>query len=383
MSIMLEDRQLEMFPSMPLSERSRYLSDQIITYLGNKRALLGQIGKSVSRVKQQLGKEKLRFFDAFSGSGIVSRYFKAHASYIASNDLETYAAVIARCYLRNAGSVDMNILSDIVDVLNLAVDDAPLIRGFIEQLYSPKDDHHITDIDRVFYTPANARRIDNYRRMIDEYPVKYRDLLLGPLLSKASVHTNTAGIFKAFYRNKTTGIGQYGGTNQDALNRIKGQIRLEVPVLSRFDCNYEVFQGDANSIVEEVKNIDLAYFDPPYNQHAYGSNYFMLNLIANYEEPQEISKMSGIPANWNRSAYNVKADLLELLRDLLSKTDARFMLLSFSDDGSIGLDELRAMLEQIGVVEQSQFCYNTFRGSRNLGNRSIHVTEQLFLIEKN
>jgi adenine-specific DNA-methyltransferase len=26
--------------------------------------------------------------------------------------------------------------------------------------------------------------------------------------------------------------------------------------------------------------------------------------------------------------------------------------------------------------------YNTFRGSRNLRDRSIHVTEQMFLVEK-
>ena len=367
---------------MSLSEWDRYLSDQIITYLGNKRALLGQIGKSVSRVKQRLGKDKLRFFDVFSGSGIVSRYFKAHASYIASNDLEAYAAVIARCYLCNSSAVDFDMLSGIVNVLNIVADTAPLTKGFIERLYAPSDEHNITATDRVFYTPQNARRLDNYRRMIDEYPAKYQDLLLGPLLSKASVHANTAGIFKAFYRDKVTGIGQYGGTNKDALSRIGGQIQLEMPALSRFECDSEVFQGDANVVVEEVKDIDLAYFDPPYNEHAYGSNYFMLNLIANYEEPEKISDMSGIPVDWNRSAYNIKSESLDLLSDLLTRTDARFLLLSFSDDGSIDLNELRAMLKQIGLVEQFEFCYNTFRGSRNLNNRSIHITEQLFLVEK-
>jgi len=29
--------------------------------------------------------------------------------------------------------------------------------------------------------------------------------------------------------------------------------------------------------------------DPPYNQHPYGSNYFMLNLLADYREPADVS----------------------------------------------------------------------------------------------
>jgi adenine-specific DNA-methyltransferase len=105
-----------------------------------------------------------------------------------------------------------------------------------------------------------------------------KDLLLGPLLSEASVHANTAGVFKGFYKNRHTGVGQFGGSGSDALTRILGRIVLEVPVLSLFECEYEVFQEDANALVHKLRGLDLAYIDPPYNQHPYGSNYFMLNL---------------------------------------------------------------------------------------------------------
>lgn len=87
-------------------EDPEYLCRQLITYIGNKRALLGQIGAAVEAVKRRLGKPKLRVFDVFSGSGVVSRYLKAHASYLASNDIEDYAATIVRCYLRNRSTVD-------------------------------------------------------------------------------------------------------------------------------------------------------------------------------------------------------------------------------------------------------------------------------------
>ena len=89
----------------PAAENPEYLSRQLVTYMGSKRALLGQIGGAVERVKFRMGKDKLAIFDAFSGSGVVSRFFKAHASLPVSNDMERYAAAIARCYLSNKSEV--------------------------------------------------------------------------------------------------------------------------------------------------------------------------------------------------------------------------------------------------------------------------------------
>ena len=364
------------------AEDPNYLSEQLITYIGNKRALLGQIGKAVMYVKKRTGKERLRVFDAFSGSGIVSRFLKAHASFVVSNDFEDYAAVIARCYLRNRSSVNFAALSEIVEELNARVAAEPLPKGFIETLYAPKDESEITKDDRVFYTTTNARRLDNYRRMIDGIPSDLRDLLLGPLLSAASVHSNTAGVFKGFYKDRITGVGQYGGTGLDALKRIKGKIKLEIPVLSKYECDYQILQDDTNKVAGQIKGLDLAYIDPPYNQHPYGSNYFMLNLLVHYKRPDKISRVSGIPSDWKRSGYNVRTKSLPLLEELLHKIDARFLLISFNNEGFISPDEMRVMLQKIGAVDEFNMRYNTFRGSRNLRNRTLHVTEQMFLVER-
>ncbi len=78
-------------------------------------------------------------------------------------------------------------------------------------------------------------------------PPDMRDLLPGPLLSEASIHANTAGVFKGFYKDRRTGVGRFGGTGSDALIRILGEITLEVPVLSNFECDYQVLQEDANT----------------------------------------------------------------------------------------------------------------------------------------
>jgi adenine-specific DNA-methyltransferase len=369
-------------PAPAAGEDPDYLSKQLITYIGNKRALLGPIGRAVDRVRRRLGKDRLRVFDAFAGSGVVSRFMKSRASYLAANDLEEYAAVVGRCFLRNRRDVDREALGEIVFELNRRVETDRFEPGFIEEMYAPADETRIRPTDRVFYTPENARRLDRYRRLIEQAPGEFRDLLLGPLLSRASVHANTAGVFKGFYKDRRTKIGRFGGSNADALRRIRGRILLETPVLSRFTCDVEVFQDDANAVARRLRGLDLAYLDPPYNQHPYGSNYFMLNLLVRYERPSRVSRVSGIPVDWKRSGYNVRARSAALLEDLVAAIDAPFLLVSFNDDGFIEPERMRATLARFGRVDAAATKYNVFRASRNLHGRELHVTEQLFLVER-
>lgn len=377
-----EDCQMAIWADDPMAENPDYLSRQLITYIGNKRALLGPIGASVERVKRRLGKSKLAIFDAFSGSGVVSRFFKAHSSLLIANDMEDYAAVVGRCYLRNRSDVDLPAIARIIADFNAKVAGEQFPRGFIEDLYAPRDEALINREDRVFYTKSNARRLDNYRRLIDSAPTEMRDLLLGPLLSEASIHANTAGVFKGFYKDRETGIGQFGGSGSDALLRILGEIKLDAPILSNFECDYQVYQEETNALARRLKGLDLVYIDPPYNQHPYGSNYFMLNLLVRYERPQNVSVVSGIPVDWRRSGYNVRTQALPLLSQLLQELDSSFLLISFNNEGFISPQEMLALLHTLGSVEVFETKYNAFRGCRNFSNRSIHVTEQLFLVER-
>ncbi|MBR5185464.1 MAG: DNA adenine methylase, partial [Akkermansia sp.] len=85
----------------PAGENPRFLQEQIITYLGNKRRLLDFIGRAVVQVRERLGGRQLRSFDAFSGSGIVSRFLKQHSSLLYTNDLEDYSRILNTCYLSN------------------------------------------------------------------------------------------------------------------------------------------------------------------------------------------------------------------------------------------------------------------------------------------
>jgi adenine-specific DNA-methyltransferase len=365
-----------------ISENEEYLTRQLITYIGNKRALLGFLGSCIDKVQKRLNKDKLDMFDVFSGSGIVARYFKQYAGHLIANDLEKYSAIINRCYLANRDELNIAELKEYYNEMTNSLSGEELRAGMITGLYAPKDENNIRPEDRVFYTVRNAMYIDTSRQLIEKIPEAYREFFIAPLLSEASIHANTSGVFKGFYKNRATGAGQFGGKNQDSLIRIRGEIKLPFPVFSRFNSRVTVYNGDSNRIVREAPEVDIAYLDPPYNQHPYGSNYFMLNLIADYTYPEHISKISGIPENWNRSRYNKENHAASSLAELVDAVRAKFVLVSFNSEGFIGMDEMKDMLEKQGKVEVMETKYNTFRGGRNLKARGIHVKEFLYLLEK-
>lgn len=389
----------------PAGENAEFLQSQLITYIGNKRALLDFIGQGVGEVQTKIGRAKLSCLDVFAGSGIVSRYLKQYASSITVNDLEQYSGIINRCYLSNKSEINIDELQKLHASLCKKIDRrmAALEKsasgfksaGFISELYAPASEDNIEKGERCFYTPYNAAYLDLARQLIEkEVSPELRDFFIAPLLSEASIHANTAGIFKGFYKNSKTGTGQFGGNGRNALSRIRGKISLPFPVFSEFNCKSRVFSCDANSLVldEALYDkafttggvFDLAYFDPPYNQHPYGSNYFMLNLIAGYQRPdaENISRVSGIPRDWNRSDYNKKRRVAEVFVELVRNVRARFVLVSFNSEGFIPKDEMIELLSSCGKVKVLEADYNAFRGSRNLSGREIHVKEFLFLVEK-
>lgn len=362
-------------------EDERYLREQLITYLGNKRSLLHTIDAALARIRHRLGRERLRILDAFAGSGVVSRFFKRHATMLISNDLEPYSRVIGECYLANASGIDLAELRRHHARAREAARSLPVRDGFIRRLYAPARDDAIQPGERVFFTVDNAMRIDSIRTAIQDMPEAMQPFLLAPLLAEASVHNNTSGVFKGFYKD-ARGVGRFGGQNGDALPRILGRIELPFPLFSRFECDVRVHRDDANRLVRGLPPLDVAYFDPPYNQHPYGSNYFMLNLIATYGEPASISEVSGIAQGWQRSAYNRRAAARDALEDLIAHTPATHMLISYNSEGFISRAEFDDLLGRHGRVEVIETEYNAFRGSRNLRSRPLHVKEQLFLVER-
>jgi len=358
--------------------KSNYLTKHLITYIGNKRKLLEFINESVEDIKLELGTENPSILDGFSGSGCVSRLLKQHASVLHSNDLENYCETINSCYLANKSELDLKQIQESIDYLNAHKLDSSSI-GFIESNYAPKDDDNIQNGERVFYTNRNAKIIDNIRNLIDDFPVSLFPFLTGPLLVKASIHNNTSGVFKGFH--KKDGIGHFGGKGENALVRIKGEITLDFPIFSPIECETHVYKKDTNDLVKELPELDIVYYDPPYNQHPYGSNYFMLNIINDHNAPKIQNGVSGIIEDWNRSLYNKKKEALIAIKELLHNTKSKYIIVSYNNEGIIPVEEFRQILETRGEVKMQEKKYITYRGSRNLKDRSKNVKELLWIVK--
>lgn len=373
--------QLDLFGTeLSLPECSNYLSEQLITYIGNKRRLIPMIEDALRQSLSSLGKSTISFADVFAGTGVVSRMARRYSHQLHINDFEEYSAFSNAVYHTNAAEVSDSEINLWRDHVRLAATRAPKA-GFITEYYSPRDEENISAQDRVFYTRRNAMFIDTARAAIDEAPDHIKSFILAPLIQRASVHVNTSGVFKGFYKN-ASGIGQFGGTMKNALQRIKAPIDIPLPVFSRFRREVNVSQMEAQQFVETLPEVDVAYFDPPYNQHPYGSNYFMLNLILRNEAPGDVSRVSGIPKGWQRSPYNVRSEAAGALERLLRACPARTLLISYNSEGFISPEQMLDMIEPLGTVNVFDKQYNTFRGCRNLGGRSAHVTELLFKVER-
>src|ERR1035437_1497038 len=122
--------------------QSEYLTEHLITYLGNKRKLLSFINTGIEKVKKSLNKERLSMWDGFSGSGCVARLFKSHASKLYVSDLESYSDTVNKCYLANRSDIDMSRVVKAIEYLNEHKLDHAKI-GFIEKNYAPKDENNI------------------------------------------------------------------------------------------------------------------------------------------------------------------------------------------------------------------------------------------------
>lgn len=360
--------------------KDNYVFQNLITYIGNKRKLIQYIEQEIILLKQILQKDTISSFDGFMGSGVVSRMLKYHSHLLICNDLEPYSYIINQCYLAEPPSETIQKINSYIDHLNTM---NHMEEGIITHHYSPKDTYNIQENERAFYTHENAMIIDSIRKQINSFPEDYQTYLLAPLLTKASIHTNTSGVFKGFH--KKNGKGHFGGSNEDNTeSRITKQIVLEKPIFSDqpHKCDVSIYNDDINKTIDYIPHVDIAYLDPPYNQHPYGSNYFMLNtIITNQINESKLSKVSGIPNDWKKSKYNYKKTAFTSMKDLLETIKATYIILSYNNEGILSPEEIKQIIKDLNYTyEVRTIQYNTYKGSKNLQNRSLTVNEHLWII---
>ncbi|MDY6488295.1 DNA adenine methylase [Acinetobacter faecalis] len=336
-----------------------YLFHQLVPYLGNKRRLLHLILEaleSTGTLNRKDGRSPI-FADFFAGSGVVSRLARQNGYRVIANDWEPYSHALNSAILSCTGAPEFKELGGYqkaIDYLNRL----PGVKGWVTHNLCPRDDEVYDPAkDRLFFKRRNGMRIDAIRQQIAVWQAQgaindvEMSALLAPLLYSASFVSNTSGVFKSFHHG-------WGGKTQTALERIESLLWLTP---SRFCENIdphadgkkpaaEVWCVDAQHLANQMSGfeVDVAYLDPPYNQHAYSSNYHVLNALTLWDQnnlptPDTKGFKSGIDRAWRKerpSPYNSSKHAQEAYENLLATINARYILTSYSTDGNISATDL-------------------------------------------
>ncbi len=375
-----------------------YLTDQLIAYIGNKRTLLPFLHGVFSSFP--LDPARSTFCDPFAGSGAVSRLARRMGFRVAANDWEPYAFVINSCHLRLNPSALGSLfpppggIDGVLDELN-ALPPLPDEEGYISRHYAPRNTGEADwRTERLFYTRENALAIDAIRERIEEMhpgtpaePGAFlaKAALLAPLLHQSATHTNTSGVFKAFHKG-------FGGHGRDALGRIMGPVRLSRPVVTDSPALAEVGCMDAAAFLA-ARTADVCYLDPPYAVHQYGSNYFMLNSIALWDKPPvneertaggTLRHKAGIRPDWTRtrSAFCYRGTAAAAMKGVIDAADCRWLVVSYSNEGLIGLEDLCDLLSETGELTLKSRGYAKYPGGKQSLRRATRNVELALVVQR-
>lgn len=294
-------------------------------YLGNKNSIIESILSEVAQICEPGDK----ICDIFSGTLSVSMAFKKAGYKVISNDINKFSYTFGISYLLNntipifnlkellidelkySNEADKTILSlrnkdgylflktknksskyrNLIIVLNylnnLMVSDIPkkYKHSFFHDTYTVdgKNSYFIslrgTSGNRKFFIPENGKRIDNIlnkilhwktEKLIDE--LQYC-LLVSILAESVEKISNTQGTFHDFPRDNY---------DSRALKKLEMRLPPFDDVLSTKNRHILGKERDSLEFINEIGPHKLIYIDPPYNFRQYTSYYFMLNLICDY-----------------------------------------------------------------------------------------------------
>ncbi|MDQ6827884.1 MAG: DNA adenine methylase [Gemmatimonadota bacterium] len=336
-------------------------------YIGNKTKLLPFIADRLKTCGITSG----RALDAFAGTAAVGSFLKGQGFAVQACDVMTYSYVFQRAYLEadrypqfralrgdrelelararldfaeraeermNGAPAAAKALSGILLFLDTFLDAE---RGFISREFSAEN----AESGRMYFTRANAGRIDAIRRRLHEWHAGEHitgdefHLLLAALIESADSVANTTGVYAAFVKSWQSNA--------------RRELRLKVPaVVPRQGARCRAHLANVFDIVEKVGPLDLLYLDPPYNTRQYSGYYHIPELIARgwLEGAVALRGKTGlIPAAADqRSDWSSRARCAPALEALLAKADARHVMLSYNNEGIIPPDAIRRALKAYG-----------------------------------
>lgn len=291
----------------------------MIKYLGSKRRVIPVVEAAI------LGLPGVNTaLDLFSGTSRVGQALKRGGLTVHSNDHNRYAHAIARCYIEADADTWRQPVTEWVERLSTA---SP-IDGWFTQTFCR---------DARYFKPENGAQIEGVRQAIveAELPDVLTDILLVSLMEAADRVDSTTGVQMAYLKQWAA--------------RAHKPLQLRVPELL-------AGQGTASCSDAEVAasswSGDVAYLDPPYNQHSYRGNYHVWETLVRGDAPEVYGvARKRVDCKTEKSDFNSKRRIHEAMQAVCERVDARFVVVSFSDEGFLNREELEEMLAPHGHVE--------------------------------
>ena len=302
----------------------------MIKYLGSKRVLLPRILEQIEPL------EGVRtVLDLFSGTARVGHALKARGYRVHANDHNAYAATLATCYVAADRDVWGARAERLIAELNLL----PGAPGWFTE----------TCCERARYLqPKNGARVDAIRERIAALALEreLEAIALVSLMEAADRVDSTTGVQMAYLKRWATRSFQ--------------PLRLRMPDLlpgagsaSCLDALEAAGQNEA----------DLAYLDPPYNQHSYLGNYHVWESLVRWDKPEVYGvAMKRTDVRERPSAFNRRGEIEAAFRAVVAAARARWLLVSFSDEGHLSPGAVEAMLAERGPVTKVEMPYKRYVG---------------------
>jgi adenine-specific DNA-methyltransferase len=127
------------------------------------------------------------------------------------------------------------------------------------------------------------------------------------------------------------------------------------------------WRGDALEAAATLPPCDLAYLDPPYNQHRYFTNYHVWETLVRWDAPAHYGvacKRLDAREPHTRSPFNARATMAPALAELMRNLRARLTIVSISDESWLSLEGLLEMCRERGHAEVLTFDSRRYVGAQ-------------------
>jgi len=335
-------------------------------YIGSKSRLIEQITAYIGHPN-----EGAFFVDAFCGTGVVAEAAADLGWNVRINDSLHSAVISAGARLTSQEQVGFKKLGGYANAI-AKLNAAKPKQSFIWREYSPAS-LDSCGIERRYFTQENAARIDAMRALIADWREagtidKAEEwLLIADLFGALNRVANIAGTFGCFL-SKWTSQSQEKLAMRCRELKPKG-VRVEATV------------GDVFDVANDVQ--DLVYLDPPYTKRQYASYYHILETVALGDEP-EVEGVAGLrPWKDRASDFCYKTRALKTLSRLVHGLKSQKVLLSYSSEGHICMQDMKAELSKIGKSTMHPLgSIGRYRPNKVASSTASDVNEFLVVVER-